>query len=196
MPGKISLKELLNKPTEQIVQETIAPVPIEAAEGDLHPESDMEETTEAPQAASSNGNGEDTAHEEEESKFNTALLKGVVTSAEKGTTFTVEGTAFTVTGISPGNNRVFLSTSDGKKLSTSLSKLLGQEVPFDWKKGDVVRYKEQEFTVQGLNPASNNILLVIEGKQKLVKVNKVTKLSSAPVNAMDPAPVASASPAA
>lgn len=115
--------------------------------------------------------------------FDKAILKGAVpatTELKPEMTFTVGEKTFKVLSAHTDSNRVHLSSTDPSyppKFSVSISFLNGTEVAFPYSKGDVVRYKDADHVVAGLNPASMNVVLKIDGKAKLVKVTSVTLVS-------------------
>lgn len=58
-------------------------------------------------------------------------------------------------------------------LSLSIAALTGQKETFAYKKGDLIIFNDKDYVVKGINPASKNVVLEVDGKLRYVKISKI-----------------------
>lgn len=113
---------------------------------------------------------------------------GIVGEHVKGAIVTgKDGLKYKIVTISEGNNGVHLRSIDtGYNTRTSYAKFFGvKSVDFPYTIGDVVSYFNSEsnlfehYDIVGLNPAANNVQLIIDGKKRFIRVTKVSLVKKA-----------------
>jgi hypothetical protein len=93
-----------------------------------------------------------------------------------------DGNEYKIINITKSNNSVHLRcVNTGYSSRTSYNKFFGiHNNDFAFKKGDLVKYynpssmSEETYEVVGLNPASNNVQLLMGGKKKFIRATKVS----------------------
>lgn len=89
---------------------------------------------------------------------------------------------FEVIGVENSSGRVRFAVysiplSDDSKpvtvLSLSIAALTGEKQSFAYKKGDCVVFNDKDYIVKGINPASKNVVLEVDGKMRYVKISKI-----------------------
>jgi hypothetical protein len=98
-----------------------------------------------------------------------------------------DGFDYRIISISMTNNGVHLRRLDtGMKSRTSYEKFFGMKpTPFPYSKNDIVSYynpetmQRENYEVVGLNPASNNVQLIIDGQKRFIRATKITLVEKA-----------------
>ena len=166
--AKVTLSDLVNKNPAEVVQkiqekETFVPATTEA--------------TSVP-AAETSAPAEKTPKTKKKLEYDRSKLKGLFkpeSEFTKGQKITLEDHELEVLGVEKSAGRVkFKASNTDEVFSVSFSDLFGQQKEMPFKKGDTVYFKGAPFVVKGLNPASQNVVLEIEGKLRYVKLNKVS----------------------
>lgn len=119
-------------------------------------------------------------------KVTKSILKGKFTPGVvfvKGERHKIGDTCiFEVVGIENSSGRVRFAvytipmTENPKPitvLSLSIAALTGEKENFAYKKDDLVIFNEQNYVVKGINPASKNVVLEVDGKLRYVKISKI-----------------------
>src|SRR3970040_1268945 len=208
--GKITLDDLVKKDTSEVtaqIQKNVESTPTPVAAQQAAPVQE-EQAAAAPAEVAAESKPEEKEARKRLS-YDKSLLRGKFTEGtefKKGEKHTVvieteavkRTDVLEVLRVEKSAGRVkFKDEGSGETFSISFTDLFGKEKGMPFKKGDVVKFEEKDYEVKGLNPASQNVVLLIEGKQRYVKISKVTLVLSAPVPAAVEAPaVAPASPEA
>lgn len=98
-----------------------------------------------------------------------------------------DGYEYVILSISQTNNGVHLRRVDtGLSSRTSYNKFFGvEDKVLEFDKGDTVNYynpktlRNEQYVVVGLNPAANNVQILMDGKKHFIRVTKLTLVSKA-----------------
>jgi hypothetical protein len=111
-------------------------------------------------------------------EFNKKLLKGFFDDAHvfvKGQIFTFDTGTVEVISVENSSGRIkFKDKNTGEVFSQAAAVLRGGKEELPYKKGDTVIFEGREFEVIGLNPANRNVVIMLDGKKRYLKISKVT----------------------
>lgn len=96
------------------------------------------------------------------------------TDLTKGQIIDLGETSVQVALFEKASGRVrFKNLGNEETFSMPYDRLKGINKPMPFKKGDKILLEGSEYVIKGLNPASQNVVIEVDGKLRYVKVNKI-----------------------